>query len=111
MPHLAPFVNLETLDLWAGTFTNDDLVYLEGMQKLADLNLEGTPVTVAGVEHLLKLGSLKTLNLKETKFDDEGLAKLQALQSLKSLNLQQTSVTDEGAAAFQQARPDVAIER
>jgi hypothetical protein len=50
----------------------------KGPFTLAQVNLYGTPVTDAGLEHLKELKSLTGLNLKGTKVTPKGLDELHA---------------------------------
>ena len=60
------------------------------------VNLHGSEVTDAGLEHLKGLPQLQTLNLWQTKVTDAGLVYLKGLTKLHLLDLQCSEVTDAG---------------
>ncbi len=60
------------------------------------LNLAGTEITDAGVEHLKGLTNLRTLHLHDTEITDAGLVHLKALTSLVDLWLHETEISDAG---------------
>src|SRR5438477_11007383 len=60
------------------------------------VDLHGTRITDAGLEHLKGLNKLQVLNLYNTKITDAGLAHLEGLTSLTTLLLNNTPVTDAG---------------
>jgi hypothetical protein len=106
MPTLAEFKNLETLEMWFATITDDDLAQLAGMTKLKELNLEQcSGITNAGMANLLKIPSIQILNLKQTKIDDAALEELAKMPNLVDLNIANTAVTDAGVEKFKAAKP------
>src|SRR5260370_30839052 len=58
------------------------------------VDLHGTHISDAGLEHLRSLTKLQTLNLYHTKVTDAGLAHLESLTGLTPLDLQPTFTTD-----------------
>lgn len=80
---------------------DDDLAYLSGCDKLEELRLEGTLVTVAGLKHLRHLHGLKELHLPFRCMTDEGLRCLTELHELGGLELLGPGVTDRGAECLQ----------
>jgi hypothetical protein len=76
--------------------TDDQLVYLQSINKLAHLNLKGTKITDAGLVHLARIPSLTRLNLALTQVSDDGLRHLMGLDHLVYLNLYGSQVTDSG---------------
>ena len=66
------------------------------MAHLRVLELNGTEVTDAGLEHLEGLIRLQTLSLFDTQITDAGLEHLEASGRLPALPLGETKVTDEG---------------
>lgn len=80
-----------------GTDTTDKaLAYLEGLEKLAGLELAYTKVTDAGIPHLAKINHLWRLDLNGTNVTDKGLACLEGLTNLRDLALASTNITDAG---------------
>ena len=68
----------------------------KGLTQLQSLDLAGTQVTDAGLEHLKGLTQLQSLDLGQTQVTDAGLEHLKGLTQLQSLNLGDTKVTDAG---------------
>jgi len=66
------------------------------LRQLQTLDLSGTKITDAGLEHLKDLPQLQTLDLSGTKVTDAGLERLQGLRQLQELGLSGTEVTDAG---------------
>lgn len=52
--------------------TDDDLTCLEGLPRIALLDLQATDISDAGVEHILKIRKLERIDIKRTKITDEG---------------------------------------
>lgn len=68
--------------------TNETLTYLEGMEKLRELDLNDTSIDDDGLAILAKLPALESLRLRATKVTDEGFQKhLFDLPNLKDLTL------------------------
>jgi N-acyl-D-amino-acid deacylase len=95
-PSLAPFVNLQSLDLNETRFKDDGMKYLRGMTHLRRLSLRSTLITDAGLENIADLQDLESLDLYGTKITDAGLHSLQSLKKLRNLNLLGSRVTDQG---------------
>jgi beta-lactamase regulating signal transducer with metallopeptidase domain/Leucine-rich repeat (LRR) protein len=84
------------VDLTGTKVTDAGLEHLKGLPKLQSLKLYRTKVTDEGLKHLKGLTNLQSLALEETGVTDEGLEHLQGLPKLQSLKLYRTKVTDEG---------------
>lgn len=69
---------------------------LVGNQPRPALNLRGTQVTDAGLEHLRQLTSLRLLWLDDTQVTDAGLENLTGLTNLGWLSLRHDKITDTG---------------
>lgn len=131
--HPAVDVNLSLLRDGAGDGTLELLRGLEPV--LVWLDLSGTAVGDAGLQHVARFGELRRLDLSKTAVTDAGLARLAGLERLRYLNLYgtavtdaglrhleglkglekiflwRTAVTDEGAAALARALPELQIDR
>ena len=84
----------------AGTQVTDaGLEHLQGLTRLQSLGLGGTQVTDAGLAHLQGLVQLQSLGLADTKITDAGLEHLQALTQLHSLGLGGTRITERRTGA------------
>jgi internalin A len=132
--HVGSFPKLTAIDL--GETSIDDLA-LEAIAKttIDDLNLLRTPVTNAGVSHLIAL-KLKRLNLDDirginddvfeslvqmptleflhlgkTDVSDGGIKKLAVLLNLKDLLINDTSVSDDAIAKLKQALSGLKVKR
>lgn len=73
------------------------------------LNMEGSRIEDADLQHLQKIQNLKLLDLRGTHVTDKGLPSILPVKSLRSLNLTGTRVTSEGVEALRKARPDLAV--
>ena len=93
---LAPFHNLESLDLTFTPFDDKGLANLKGMSRLKRLWVGDTLVTDEGLASLSGLSELEELDLRGTRISDRGLAHLSGLTRLKQLNLLGADVTDAG---------------
>ena len=99
---------LQGLFLRYAVIEDDDLIHLKG-SPLRNLNLAGTLISDAGLQHLLALPRLKHLSLNDTAVTDEGLETIQKLPSLTSLRVRGTAVTEQGVQALRAARNDLKI--
>jgi hypothetical protein len=69
------------------------------------VDLVGSQVADADLEHLTHVQGLRELDLRGTRVTDAGLKHLQAVATLEVLNLQRTAVTNEGVAQLKGAKP------
>lgn len=99
-PSLAPFVNLQSLDLNEVPFNDDGMTYLRGMVHLKRVSLRNTFITDAGLKNIESLQALESLDLYGTRISDAGLRSLSGLKNLRSLNILGARVTDEGIASL-----------
>src|SRR6266849_6011864 len=99
---LAPFVNMEFLDLDDTYVTDQTMTALAGMKNLRRLTLVGTLITDEGIKYLQDLTQLEVLDLYGVKITDKGLQYLRKLTKLKELNLLGAQITDESAAILAQ---------
>lgn len=81
-----------------------ELRFLSPLTGLQFLDLTGTPVTDAGLVHLLGLENLETISLWDTAVTDDGVRLLSRLPRLRQLGLGNTAVTDDGLRALQRCR-------
>lgn len=103
---LAPLTNLRSLTLSHTRVTDSDLELLAQFTPQLDfLDLTGTAVTDAGMEHLKQLHKLRALHLNLTDLSDAGLATLADVQQLQVVEAELTPVTKAGAANFLKKRP------
>lgn len=84
------------IDLSNTDAIDDDLQQLHLFEHLQQLNLGGTRITNAALDHLVPAGELEYLGLMGTRIDDDGLSKIAELPSLRFLGLAGTDVTDAG---------------
>lgn len=97
---LAPFRNLEALDVTLCPFDDEGMRHLKGMPGLRRLLAGDTTITDAGIEALRAAVNLEQLDLHGTAVTDAGLAHLAGLKNLRKLNLMGTAVTDAGLAVL-----------
>ncbi|MBX9692012.1 MAG: hypothetical protein K2Z81_06485 [Cyanobacteria bacterium] len=88
---------LKQLSIEHSNVSDDWLKHLE-RSKLESLDLYGTKITDAGLEHLGKIRTLKSLNIGATAITDKGIDSLLEMQELRRLRLDATLVTDSGAS-------------
>jgi len=87
---------LQRLALRWANIGDEDLAVLARMPRLAELNLNETPVTDAGMNHVGQTHSLKMVELHHTKISDESLRDIARLSQLRRLRLSGTAIGDEG---------------
>ncbi len=91
--------------------SDESLAALAGRHpELELLNLDGTQLTDAGIEHLLALKQLRFLSFRDTAVSDEAVPKLAKLTSLKSLGLRNTKLSAAGIDRLRKALPQTTIE-
>jgi Leucine Rich repeat len=104
--HLKRFGNLRYLNLasvapaWVKRkrltpITDAGMAHLD-LPNLVTLNLDGLPITDAGLKSLPNLPALNSLQLTGTNVQNPGLSRLVAFRKLASLHLNGSAVTDEG---------------
>ncbi|MBI3467901.1 MAG: hypothetical protein HY000_33255, partial [Planctomycetes bacterium] len=98
--HLAPFTNLEALDLVYCPVNDEGLKQMQGMTRLQKLLIRDAVISDAGVQNLSGLVNLEQLDLGGTKITDAGVAHLRGMTRLKKLNLESAGLTDEGLAVL-----------
>ncbi len=86
-------------------------VFSRNSLNLGGLNLSGTRVTDAGLEHIKGITSLKGLELNSTHVTDAGLEHLKGMTNLKELILTDTQVTNARVNELKKALPKCKIER
>ncbi len=101
----------QTLDLQGTQLTDAGLEHLKGLTNVGSLNLSGTQVSDAGLCHLKGLSSLMDLDLANTQITDEGLKHLIGMSNLIGINLDGTQTTPEGRALLRQALPHCQVTR
>src|SRR5205807_6905997 len=94
---LAPFVNMEALDLNDAYVTDDIMPGLVGMKKLRRLTMVGTLITDEGLKYLQDLTALEELDLYGVHITDTGVQCLRKLTQLRRLNLLGAQITDASA--------------
>src|SRR3954454_8379664 len=93
---LAPFTNLEALDLVYCPVDDEGLRQIQGMTRLRTLLLRDATISDEGLRHLRGLVNVERLDLGGTRITDAGVAHLRGMTKLKKLNLQGAGLTDEG---------------
>ena len=96
-PNLAPFKDLESLDLSYTTFNDAGMKALEGLHKLRRLNLRDTLISDEGLRSIANLTNLEEIDLYGAKVTDTGIGTLRKLTALRKLNLLGADVGDESA--------------
>jgi hypothetical protein len=106
LKHLKEFRSLGTLSLASPTpigingkrvisITDAGMANLD-VKNVVNLNLDGLPITDAGLKSLPDLPSLRSLQLTGTQIEGPGLSRIAAFRNLELLLLNGGAVTDEG---------------
>jgi hypothetical protein len=96
-----------SLDLRGLSVSDEDLTAIP--EDVTQLALIDSPITDAGIPHLLKLSGLQRLNIAGTKITDEGLITLGSLSKLEWVCVNRTQATAEGAQRLKAILSDVEI--
>ena len=96
---VAPFAELEELDLRETSVEGPGLVHLKGLKQLDWIDVGAGRITDAGMAHLAALPKLRWLYADGTTVTDAGLQALAASKTLEVLSLRDNKkVTDAGMA-------------
>ncbi len=87
---------VRSIDLLGTPVRDAELDHLTSLQNLRQLNLGNTGTSDAGLVHLRDVHSLTFIDLGNTKITDAGLANLTGLPNLTTLGLLATQTTDAG---------------
>ena len=85
LAEVGKLTELQALDVYGATVTDDGLAQLKDLQKLRHFGLGGTAITDKGLAHLEKLQSLQWLWIPKHRTTDEGVDKLK--QARPDLNI------------------------
>jgi hypothetical protein len=100
-----------TMVLWSGPqVTDDTIIHLGTMPKLAMLELDKTRVTDAGLVHLGQLRHLVTLKLSRMPITDAGLVHLRQLTELQELTIDGTQISKQGCQQLKMRLPNTEID-
>jgi Leucine-rich repeat (LRR) protein len=94
--HLAPFTNLEALDLVYCPVDDRGLKQIQGLTRLRRLLLRDAVISDEAMQNLRGLVDVEHLDLGGTRITDAGVAQLRGMTRLRKLNLQGALMTDEG---------------
>lgn len=87
--------------------TDATLANLKGMDRLRDLDLNGTKITDAGLAELAALPALATLRIKDTAVTDAGFQKhLQGLPQLMEVDARGTEIKSATLRRWKNEKPD-----
>jgi internalin A len=104
--HLQALKALQILDLNETAITNDGLKRLSGLPVII-IGLRKTPITDAGLAHLIKLQELTTINLASTKVTRKGLMSLQVLPKLRVIHIRNIELSSTDLGELHNAMPKV----
>jgi len=90
------FEDVQIVILANADAADDCLVNLPSLRFVRDLDLRGTRLTDADLNHVKRLTALEALDLSSTGVTDAGLGKLASLKRLRVLCLRNTRITDAG---------------
>jgi hypothetical protein len=92
----AVYPNIKRFRALKTTITDAGLKFAAGLGMLEELQITGSSITGAGLEHLEERKGLKVLDLSGSKIDDEGIAKLLGFSMLRELRLAGCPIGDQG---------------
>jgi internalin A len=84
--------------------TDEGIAAIKDWKKLRRLNLHGTKIGDAGLEHISGISTLESLNVGSTLMTDVGLERLTQLSHLKELTMGGNELGDAGLQALRQMR-------
>ena len=100
---------IERLELAGTDITDAGLEHVKTLTKLQWLDLDRTAVGDRGLGNLRALTSVMILSLNDTKVTDVGLESLKGLSRLRELQLRRSRVTRDGVKRLRQALPGCTI--
>ncbi|MFO1484674.1 MAG: protein kinase [Verrucomicrobiaceae bacterium] len=86
-------------------FNDEDMTPISRLAMLKELEIAGSDVTDAGIDHLRPMTGLTRLDLSNLKLTDACVPSLMELRGLQELGLTGTAITDKGLAQLKQALP------
>ncbi|MEM7010029.1 MAG: c-type cytochrome domain-containing protein [Verrucomicrobiota bacterium] len=101
--------NIAQLELQRTKVTDAGLATVADLPRLTRLDLNSTEVGDEGMKHLSGLKNLQYLNLYQTKVSDAGLAEIGKIKSLKNVYLWKSEVTEAGAKKLQDQLPEAKV--
>jgi len=103
MLELKPLPNISDLNLYFAEYVTDEgLAAIKDWKHLRTLNLHGTKIGDAGLEHIAGIATLESLNVGSTLMTDVGLERLTMLTHLKELTMGGNELGDAGLQALRQ---------
>lgn len=95
---LAPFPELERLDIAGTAITDAGLKHLKGLNEIERLNISSTAITGHGLRSLADMSQLRMLDLVDIAIDDSDLEFLSVFAQLQRLSISSPLVSDSGLA-------------
>lgn len=89
---------------FAEYITDEGIAAIKDWKRLRRLNLHGTKIGDAGLEHIAGIVTLESLNVGSTLMTDVGLERLTSLTQLKELTMGGNELGDAGLQALRQMR-------
>lgn len=102
MEYPTELTHVTILQVFGSDITDAGLNHLQCLPQLEELWFADTRVTGNGLRHLKGLAQLNTLVFSGTPVTDAGLEHIKGLTQLESLDLKDTQVTDAGLANLRQ---------
>jgi hypothetical protein len=112
--HLAPLVNLKSLDLQGHEISDAGLESLRDLKKLQQLYVEGgeepnEQITDEGIDFIASLPNLERLTITRASATDSGIQRLSDLKKLKELYLTSPTVSSAALKRLRAALPDAEV--
>lgn len=103
------FSVLETLYCSDSNVADKDLLYLDGVDEIIVLHLDGTQITDGGLSYLSKIGSLNAILFNDTSISDDGMESLALVNFKLGVDLSGTQVTQAGVDRLKALRPEIYV--
>jgi hypothetical protein len=105
MAEIGNLSGIVELNLYFAEYVTDEgVAAIKDWKKLRRLNLHGTKVGDAGLEHIAGISTLESLNVGSTLMTDVGLERLTTLTHLRELTMGGNELSDAGLQALRQMR-------
>ena len=101
------FRNLRLLDIKSTDITNKGIAFLEGMPRLAIIDLTNTKINDEATRSLATLTMLNRLSINQTFVTEPGLLPLTDCKTLTEINATHLQADCEPIREFRRMRPDV----
>jgi hypothetical protein len=103
------WARIESVSVCDKQVTSDTIRRPGALTSLQVLDLRGTAVSDADLEHLSHLPKLQVIRLRHTRISDAGLRHLQMIKTLEQVHVRDTEVTANGRTELCKALPNCRV--